>query len=168
MIQKEYVLHMARYNAWQNSQLRGIVRDMDETELMAERGAFFGSLFATINHILFADSLWMSRWCSDVPNPVGGVDHKSFTKTLGDWDAARFRMDGRIRIWAQTLFNIDLVGTEEWYSNDQERTMCQAKALCVAHMFNHQTHHRGQVSQMLSHMGISPPVSDIVFMPEDA
>jgi uncharacterized damage-inducible protein DinB len=65
------------------------------------------------------------------------VDHKSFTKTRGDWDAARFRMDGRIRIWAQTLSNIDLVGTEEWYSNDQERTMSQPKALCVAHMFNH-------------------------------
>jgi len=40
--------------------------------------------------------------------------------------------------------------------------------LCIAHMFNHQTHHRGQISQMLSEMGVKPPVSDIVFMPEDA
>jgi uncharacterized damage-inducible protein DinB len=168
VIEKEYVLQMARYNAWQNSQLRDIVRKMDEVELMAERGAFFGSLFATLNHILWGDTLWMSRWCSDVPSPIGGPDHTNFCATAGDWDAARFRMDGRIRIWAQTLSNIDLCGTEEWYSAAVGKTMRQPRSLCVMHMFNHQTHHRGQVSQMLSELGRTPPVSDLIFMPEDA
>lgn len=159
---------MARYNAWQNRQLRDIVRQMDEADLVADRGAFFGSIFATLNHILFADTLWMSRWCSDVPAPAEGVLHTELTPTIGVWDAQRFRMDGRIRIWAETLSNIDLLGTEEWYSKASGQDMQKTKAVCLTSLFNHQTHHRGQVSQMLSAAGIAPPISDIIFMPEDA
>ncbi|WP_298863687.1 DinB family protein [uncultured Sulfitobacter sp.] len=159
---------MARYNSWQNSQLRGIVRSMDQVELTKDRGAFFGSIFATLNHILWGDTLWMSRWCSDVPAPIEGVVHTELTPTIGAWDAERFRMDGRIRIWAETLSNVDLLGTEEWYSKASGQNMHKSKAICIASLFNHQTHHRGQVSQMLSQMGITPPVSDLIFMPEDA
>ena len=168
MIEKEYVVYMARYNAWQNKQLRDIFRNIDEPVLRQERGAFFGTIFATLNHILFADSLWMSRWCGDVAAPKEGVDHTAFTPTISVWDAERFRMDGRIRIWAETLSNIDLCGTEEWHSKAEGKAMQQPKAVCIASLFNHQTHHRGQISQMLSAAGIAPPVSDIIFMPEEA
>lgn len=159
---------MSRYNAWQNRQLKDIVIKMDEEDLRRDRGAFFGSIFSTLNHILWGDSLWMSRWCDDVPSPLGGVDHLSFTKTTGDWEAARFRMDGRMRIWAQTLTNLDLTGTLCWTYSATNQEMRQPLGLCISHMFNHQTHHRGQISQMLSAAGIAPPVSDLVFMPEDA
>ena len=168
MIDKDYVVEMSRYNAWQNNQIRQVVKALDEDTLRQDRGAFFGSLFATLNHILFGDTVWMSRWCSDVPAPAADVDHMNFCATPGDWDAARFRMDGRIRIWAQTLSNIDLVGTEEWVSGAAGRTLRMSKTQCIVQLFNHQTHHRGQVSQMLSQLGATPPVSDLVFMPEDA
>lgn len=168
MIQKEYVLSMARYNAWQNNQLRSIVAKMDESALREERGAFFGSIFATLNHILWADTLWMSKWCSDVAEPDRSGDHTAFTPTPGVWDAERFRMDGRIRIWAQTLSNMDLRDEISWFSGIRNETLTRPMGLCVVHMFNHQTHHRGQISQMLSAAGIPPPVSDLIFMPEDA
>ena len=168
MIQKEYVVQAARYNAWQNNQLRGVIQNMDEADVKADRGAFFGSIFATLNHILWGDTLWMSRWCSDVCPPDAGAEHTSFTSAIEVWDKERFRMDGRIRIWAETLSNMDLRGDLEWYSQSTGVTFTQPLALCVTHMFNHQTHHRGQISQMLSAAGISPPVSDLVYMPEDA
>jgi uncharacterized damage-inducible protein DinB len=168
MIQKEYVLYMARYNAWQNNQLRAIAPQMSEADLKADRGAFFGSIFATLNHILWGDSLWMSRWCNDVPAPSGGVEvHTTFTPTIGAWESERFRLDGRIRIWAETLSNLDLQGDLQWSSASMGGSVTQPLGLCVAHMFNHQTHHRGQISQMLNAAGIAPPVSDLVFLPDD-
>ncbi|MEH6646278.1 DinB family protein [Sulfitobacter sp.] len=168
MIEKDYVLQMARYNALQNNQLRGVVQQIDEADVQADRGAFFGSIFATLNHILWGDTLWMSRWCSDVCPPAAGAEHTSFTLTTGVWESERFRMDDRIRNWAQTLSNMDLRSDLEWHSQAAGMTFTQPLALCVAHMFNHQTHHRGQISQMLSAAGMTPPVSDLVYLPEDA
>ena len=169
MIQKDYVLQMARYNAWQNSQLRDVFKQMDESELTRDRGAFFGSIFGTMNHLLWGDMIWMSRFCDDVPAPsVSGPQSVSLTPSYGVWDAERFRLDGRIRIWAQTLSNMDLCVEEHWFSGTTNQQMKCSRGLCVAHMFNHQAHHRGQISQMLKHAGYTPPVSDIIFMPEDA
>jgi len=170
VIDKDYVVEMSRYNAWQNNQIRQAVKAMSDEALQQDRGAFFGSLFSTLNHLLWGDTIWMSRWCSDVqtPRPADGDAHLQFTATASIWDAERFRMDGRIRIWAQTLSNMDLHGELSWYSGATDQHITKPVALCIAHMFNHQTHHRGQISQMLSEMGVKPPVSDIVFMPEDA
>lgn len=160
---------MARYNAWQNDQLRDIFKTMDQAVLEKDRGAFFGSIFGTMNHLLWGDMIWMSRWCSDVAAPnVPGSESASHTPTFGVWDAERFRLDGRIRIWAQTLSNIDLCGDVSWFSGAVKQHVTQPMAVCVVHMFNHQTHHRGQISQMLNALGIAPPVSDLVFMPKDA
>ena len=65
------------------------------------------------------------------------------------------------------LTQANLGGEESWYSGATQRDMVQPRWLCVTHMFNHQTHHRGQVSQMLHAAGLTPPVSDIIFMPKD-
>ncbi|KEJ87996.1 DinB family protein [Sulfitobacter donghicola DSW-25 = KCTC 12864 = JCM 14565] len=168
MVEKEFVLHMARYNTWQNNQLRKIVQAMDDGELKADRCAFFGSIFNTLNHLLWGDTIWMSRWYSDIATPKTSIAESiSMTPTIGAWDAERFRMDGRIRIWAQTLSNVDLRQDISWFSGAIQQDVTKPMGLCVAHMFNHQTHHRGQISQMLSAAGITPPVSDLVFMPED-
>lgn len=169
MIRKEYVLLMARYNTWQNNQLRSVFKVMEEAELTLDRGAFFGSIFGTMNHILWGDTMWMSRFCKDVPPPsVPGPLSAEFTPSYGVWDAERFRLDGRLRIWAQALSNMDMHGDESWFSGAMNQQVTQPKAVCVAHVFNHQTHHRGQMSQMLKAAGQTPAVSDIIFMPEDA
>jgi uncharacterized damage-inducible protein DinB len=142
---------------------------MEENDLRAERGAFFGSIFGPLNHILWGDTMWMSRWCSDVARPdVTIADSPAFRETPGAWEADRFRMDGRIRIWAQTLSNIDLCSQISWHSGALGRDVTRPISVCVVHMFNHQTHHRGQVSQMLNAAGISPTVSDLFALPPEA
>ena len=168
MIDKGYVLTMARYNAWQNRQIMDIVKVMDEAALTKDHGAFFSSIMGTLNHLLWADTIWMSRWCNDVAKPSESIEQSvSYTETLGDWQARRFRMDGRIRIWAETLSRLDLIGDLSWYSGAMGRDVVRPMATCVVHMFNHQTHHRGQVHAMLTAGGHSAPTSDLVFMPED-
>lgn len=168
MIDKSYVLTMARYNAWQNSQVVGIINVMDEKSLWHDHKAFFGSIMHTLNHLLWGDTLWMSRLCSDVAPPkVPGSQSVACTDTPGEWQAERFRMDGRMRIWGETLSNLDLAGDLVWIYSATGQEMRQAKSLCITHMFNHQTHHRGQIHAMLTASGQKAPTTDLVFMPED-
>ena len=68
MIDAAYVQTMARYNRWQNRSLYAAAEGIGDAERRRDRGAFFGSIHATLNHLLWADMIWMSRW-SDVPAP---------------------------------------------------------------------------------------------------
>lgn len=168
MIEAGYVRTMARYNAWQNRQLTEMLGQMEDTDLRKDRGAFFGSIFATLNHLLWADALWTNRFNSRVPGPTKGVEHHlTYTPTFAVWSAERFRLDGAIRMWADTTRSLDLQSKLSWYSNSLQREFKQPIGLCVMHMFGHQTHHRGQVHAMMTAAGLTAPVSDLVFMPED-
>ncbi|WP_299280855.1 DinB family protein [uncultured Tateyamaria sp.] len=168
MIEAGYVRSMARYNAWQNRQLTTLLTDMTDAELREDRGAFFGSIMATLNHILWGDTLWMSRFEPRISPPgIPPAKHAEFTPTFAVWTAERFRMDGAIRMWADTLRTLDLKGELSWYSGTLKRDFQQPFANCVVHFFNHQIHHRGQVHAMMTAAGGEAPVSDMVFMPED-
>lgn len=167
MIEAGYVRIMARYNAWQNRQLTEALGGLSDAELRKDRGAFFGSLMATLNHILWADTLWMSRFTPAVPAPDKAVPPQEFTPTFAVWSADRFRMDGAVRMWADTLKSLDLKRSLLWYSNTLQADLEQPLELCVTHFFNHQTHHRGQVHAMMTDAGLNAPVTDLIFMPED-
>ena len=159
---------MARYNAWQNRQLTEMLTGVDDDVLRADRGAIFGSIMGTLNHLLWADTIWMSRFHDRVPAPaVPGSDHLAFTPTFAVWSAERFRLDGAIRMWADTLRSLDLKRRLSWHSGTMNRDFRQPLELCVTHMFNHQVHHRGQVHAMMTAAGLKAPVSDMIFMPED-
>jgi uncharacterized damage-inducible protein DinB len=167
MIDASFTVQMARYNAWQNRQLKAIFKERGEAWLRETGQGFFGSIFATANHLLWADTIWMARFTQS-PAPKGGIAESiAFTDTLPDWDIARFRMDARILDWAENLRSTELFGDLTWYSGAQGREVSRPRALCVAHMFNHQTHHRGQIHAMLTAAGATAPVSDLAFMPED-
>ena len=166
MITPAYCQTMARYNTWQNNGLRQMISDMPTADLTQDRGAFFGSIFGTLNHLLWGDAIWISRFDGgEGPDPAinKSVD---FTPTPAVWAGDRFRMDGRIALWAQNLSALDLVGDVTWYSGAAGREMSRPKALCVMQLFNHQTHHRGQVHAMLTALGKHPTDTDLPFMPE--
>lgn len=166
MITAQYCQTMARYNAWQNTGLRKVIEGMTMDELTADRGAFFGSIWGTINHLLWGDLLWMSRFDGGEVPGEGLADSTNLCRTAGDWEALRYRTDGRISVWADRLHTIDLVGDLTWYSGAMERNMRKPMATCVTHFFNHQTHHRGQIHAMLTAAGKTLPDTDLVFMPE--
>ena len=174
MISADYVRMMARYNAWQNDQLTDFVLALPNGEAMRDRGAFFGSILGTLSHLYWGDWIWMSRFDGGsapdlVPQPGGGLpDTTTLFPTAAAWSADRFRMDGRIRAWARGLHDVDLTGDLSWYSGASGRDMRMAMGQVVVQLFNHQTHHRGQVHAMLTAAGSKAPVSDIAFMPESA
>lgn len=168
MIDPRYVQTMARYNSWQNNQLMPLLESLSPKDLTKDRGGFFGSLLATANHLLWGDSIWMSRFDPSVEPPAGGIKESvDLHPTVGSWSADRFRMDGKIRFWADGLRSLDLKRTLVWYSGAAEREVSAPLETTIAHFFNHQTHHRGQIHTMLTAAGIKAPVSDLFLMPKD-
>ena len=166
MITPQYCQTMARYNAWQNDGLRKIVAELDTDTLTKDRGAFFGSIFATLNHLLWGDTIWISRFDGGQGPDPSIAESVRCTPTPAVWAADRFRTDARITLWAQSVAAIDLVGDTKWYSVAAGKEMSKPTSLCIMQLFNHQTHHRGQVHAMLTSIGIQPNDTDLPFMPE--
>ena len=116
MITPEFCRKMAAYNAWQNNGLISIVHAMDEEDLRADRGAFFGSIWGTLNHLLWGDALWISRFDGGKFYEVTIPDSTNLVPTPAVWAAERFRIDGRITLRAEKVRATDLVGHLSWHS----------------------------------------------------
>jgi uncharacterized damage-inducible protein DinB len=162
MIDPAYVRRMARYNGWQNQNLYGCADGLSDAERRRERGAFFGSVHKTLNHLLWGDRIWMSRFTADVAKPDGGI--AGSVALYEDWDALkreRAAFDGTIVAWADGLDTEWLRGDLTYYSAGAKRDITAAKWLLVTHMFNHQTHHRGQVHCLLTQAGGKPHDTDL-------
>ena len=169
MITPEYCRMMSRYNSWQNEQIYDLLDGQPLDMLTEERGAFFGSILGTLNQLVWGDQIWRSRFDPSVEKPEGEIaESRALLPTLGAWSAARFHLDGKIRHWAEAVRTLDLTGNLVWYSGAAGREISRPIAICVTHMFNHQTHHRGQVHAMMTAAGLDAPVSDLAFMPEGA
>ncbi len=166
MIDRAYVQRMARYNRWQNENLYGVADGLSDAERRRERGAFFDSIHATLNHLLWGDQAWMARFAG-LPKPPGGI--KDSVALHPDWaalKAERARLDRSILDWAGDVDDGWLAGDITFYSGATQREWTQPRWILVAHMFNHQTHHRGQVHAMLTQAGGRPHDTDLAFMPD--
>jgi uncharacterized damage-inducible protein DinB len=131
-----------------------------------ERGAFFGSIHKTLNHLLWGDRSWMSRF-TDMPKPQGGTrDSVSLYPDWGELKAARAEFDRTFIDWADTIDPSWRAADQTYYSNAIERELTKPRWVLVTHLFNHQTHHRGQVHCMLTQAGGKPSDTDLPFMPD--
>jgi len=164
VITPQYAVTMAKYNTWQNSQLLDVVEVMDHGDLAQDRGAFFGSILGTLNHLLWGDLLWLARFDKARQAPEGA--HLTFCADGPAWCEGRRRCDQAIEAWAHALEPGQLEGDLLWYSGALQDDFKKPMRECVVHFFNHQTHHRGQVHAMLTAAGQNAPVSDLVFMSE--
>jgi uncharacterized damage-inducible protein DinB len=158
---------MARYNHWQNTSLIAAAGSLDEAARTADRGASFGSITGTFSHLLRADLTWMSRFDGGA-RPEGGI--AGSVALCADW--AQFRLqrevtDLRILDWAAALEPIDLAGDLSWHSAVRGGAVSKPRTLCVAHFYNHETHHRGQLHAMLTQAGARPGDTDLFLMPDE-
>ena len=167
MITPAYIIEMAAYNVWQNNGLCRVVQAMDEADVRADRGAFFGSIFGTLNHLLWGDLLWMSRFDGGTAQSPVIADSAAFAATVGDWVDQRIRTDARIVTWAAGVTASDLSGDLTWFSGSLNAEVAKPTSTCITHFFNNQTHHRGQLHAMLTAAGQTPDATDLVFMPKD-
>ncbi len=165
MIDKDYMRKMTRYNRWQNENLYGAADGLSDAERKRDRGAFFGSIHGTLNHLLWGDRAWMSRFAG-TPKVTVGI--KDSTGLYPDWEELkreRMEFDRKIIDWAEGLDPQWLDGELTWFSGAMQRELTMPKWVLVTHFFNHQTHHRGQVHAMLTAAGAKPGDTDLCFMP---
>ncbi|MFT5486412.1 MAG: putative damage-inducible protein DinB [Paracoccaceae bacterium] len=165
MITAEYIRTMAEYSAWQNESVFGAADTLDDAERRRDRGAFFGSIHATLNHLLWGDQIWMSRFAG-TPEPKSPTIPESVDQ-IGDWEELkreRISFDGVITNWADAVEPKWLGGTLTWFSVAANHEISAPLGLLVTHMFNHQTHHRGQANAMLTAAGAKPDDTDLMLL----
>ncbi len=168
MISRAYIDTMADYNRWQNDSLYGAASNLSDEERRADRGAFFGSIHATLSHLLWGDKIWLNRFGANAPARQSSIAASIDEGT--DWEEMkqeRQALDQKIIEWAQCVDEASLGGDLTWYSGAVGREVSRSLGLLITHFFNHQTHHRGQVHAMLTAAGQKPDDTDLPFKPEN-
>lgn len=161
---------LAEYNGWMNQRLYEAAASLPEARLFEDRGAFFGSLFDTLNHIAVADLIWLHRFAqhpgfSGLPDEMAGFPRPTSLRervagSLAELARLRARIDAVITRLAGRLSERDLAATLR-YGNTSGKPQAKNLGLLLQHFFNHQTHHRGQASTLLFQAGVDPGVTDL-------
>jgi len=156
----------AAYNEWANCRLYDAAAALDDAQYRADTGAFFGSIHATLNHLLVTDRIWVDRFDSlDCAQPA--LDTILF-EDFSSLRMARVAEDSRLRGFIKALSEADL-SRDISYANSSGARFTQTLASALDHLFNHQTHHRGQVHCLLTHLGgktAAPSLDMILFQRE--
>jgi uncharacterized damage-inducible protein DinB len=138
----------AAYNRWANERVYEAARALPEAAYRRPLGAFFGSLHGTLNHLLVADRVWMRRFTGT--GPVQTRLDEILFDGLGELEKARKAEDQRIIDYVDGLSEADLAGTFTYQPISNPRDITQPLASALAHLFNHQTHHRGQAHGLIT------------------
>ncbi|WP_026790770.1 DinB family protein [Pleomorphomonas oryzae] len=161
---------MASYNAWMNAKVYDAAERLTADELARDRGAFFGSILGTLNHLAAADLIWFGRLAVHPPF-VGRIDLTGLpqpasirfivSNDLSELRPIREHIDRLIVGFADGLTEADLGGIFSYRRTDGTPNRKLLSSV-LSHIFNHQTHHRGQVTTLLSQAGIDVGVTDLL------
>ena len=163
---------LARYNRWFNERLYDACERLPDEERRRERGAFFGSIHGSLNHLVWGDRLWLGRFAAqgvafeslsaEVLELPSGAAHG--TVLYQEWAAlraARAQLDGAIEAWTGDMA-ADFPLRTMRYANTKGVERAHPMWQALTHFFNHQTHHRGQVATLLSQAGVDVGVTDLI------
>ena len=167
---------LARYNQWMNEKLYAAASRLPETEVYAERGAFFGSLAGTLSHLLLGDTIWLQRFAA---HPVryaalDGIRTLPSPSALADpappplaqlWER-RQTLDAALCAWILELREEHLDQILRYRRLNGE-TYAKRLGSVLLHFFNHQTHHRGQATTLLSQAGVDIGPTDLLVLIDD-
>jgi len=168
-----YLTRMAQYNQWVNRRLYDKVQLLPAAEIAEDRGAFFGSILGTLNHILVGDMFWLRRFsssklCKDALAPAREMAMPGSLRDILFDDiqilrTKREEMDALILDFSDT-WNDEILASAIHYRNMAGEKHQQPLGALLQHFFNHQTHHRGQITTLLFQAGIDPEATDLIVM----
>jgi uncharacterized damage-inducible protein DinB len=169
---------MAEYNRWMNQRVYEAAAKLPEEQVLADRGAFFGSLYNTLNHIVVADLIWLHRFAqlqgleglasqvAALPAPTSLT--QLLASSLPELEELRVNVDGVILALAASVTDAHLTQTLH-YGNTTGKKQAKKFGALLQHFFNHQTHHRGQASTLLFQAGVDVGVTDLnALIPHEA
>ncbi|MBO6510405.1 MAG: DinB family protein [Roseibium sp.] len=155
---------MAKYNAWMTGKAYATADKMSDADRKEDRGAFFKSIHSTLNHLLFGDRAWMNQFTAG-GYKVGAMGEDLYAD-YAELKSQHLAICQDIEDFAATLTPDWLDGTLEWTSRGDGKFRKRPRWICVTHMFNHQTHHRGQLSTLFSQAGLDIGRTDLPMMPD--
>lgn len=158
---KQHFQMFAAYNQWANNTVYEAAAELSQDERDRDMGAFFKSMTGTLNHLLVADRIWMKRFTGDGQAPAS-LDTILFSD-FAPLQTARAAEDQRIRDWVSGLDGKALAGRFTYLTATDMRTISQRLAPALAHLFNHQTHHRGQAHTILTALGKPSLQLDLIY-----
>jgi uncharacterized damage-inducible protein DinB len=163
---------LGRYNRWMNQRMYAACEALTDAERKQERGAFFGSIHHTLTHMLLADKMWLQRFAVQdsvfVALPAAllampeGADYSSDLHP--DWQdlrQTRDALDAAVELWLADMSPDFLLSTMH-YANTKGVQRAHPAWQAMTHFFNHQTHHRGQVTTLLAQAGVDMGVTDLI------
>ncbi len=167
MIDSEYLRNLSRYNQWQNIEIFHAVNTLDNDQRNHDHNAFWGSIMGTLSHIYWADQIWLSRLnIIDAPN-VGLKESATYIFNWNDLKSKRKTLDTILIDWCDAFEEGPVKGNLKFFSGVLQKNVETPLSIVFTHLFNHQTHHRGQVNALLSLHGIKTGDTDLFLMPSN-
>lgn len=168
ILSSEWLGTMARYNLWMNRKLYALAATLSDSERKRDTGAFFKSIHGTFNHLLLADRVWLARFQGNAPSDgslgpdgIQSLDQELYSD-FSELRRERDRTDHALLEFVRTVTPEQLSAPLVFVRRGQQQSSPLWWSL--AHLFNHQTHHRGQVTTLLMQLGHDPGVTDLVAM----
>lgn len=168
MTSPEWLGALARYNRWMNDKLYRLAATLSNEARKRDAGAFFKSIHGTFNHLLLADRIWLARFTGVTfpaehigPGGIRSLDQELYVD-FEDLRRERALTDDELAAWVSGLTPEALAAPLVYMRRDQKHQSPLWWA--VAHVFNHQTHHRGQATTLLMQQGCDPGVTDLFAM----
>ncbi len=151
---KAHFQTMAHYNGWANRRLYRMAAALPDQDYRCSTGVYFRSLHGTLNHILSTDRIWLRILTTAIGNDLDKADVILYDD-LASLAAARFAEDARIVAFVDGLEERDF--QEELRYEIEGHAQAQRRRTILAHLFNHETHHRGQAHAILTLLGVTEP-----------
>ena len=163
---------LARYNRWMNQRLHAACEVLTDAQRKADQGAFFKSIHHTLTHLVLADKMWLARFANQgiafsalKPALLAVPEGSDYTSDLHpDWQdlkQTRDALDIAIEQWLADMPPDFLTRTMR-YANTKGVQRAHPTWQALMHFFNHGTHHRGQVTTLLSQAGVDVGVTDLI------
>ena len=152
---------MARYHGWAYERLYASLAAIEDHDYRRNTGLFFGSIHATLNHLLLADRIWYGR-LTQVPYPFASLRDP----VDDDRESLGTHLRARGDVWVDHLDRIDdatLGGITHYRKTDGSPGALPCASILL-HVFNHGTHHRGQISTVLTQLGVAAPEMDLPYL----
>jgi uncharacterized damage-inducible protein DinB len=153
----------AQYNRWMNEKLYAVCAGIDDSERRRDRGAFFRSVDGTLNHLLLVDRLWFAR-IQGRQFAVKSLDQQLY-EDFATLRHERSITDAELCAYVDTLSGPMLAQPVNYTSLAKQQPVSLPLGLVLVHLFNHQTHHRGQITTLLTQTGVAIGDTDMIYMP---
>lgn len=154
---------MADHNRWMNEKLYAVCAGIPDEARKRDLGAFFRSIHGTLNHLLLVDRLWLGRITSK-PFPIRSLDQELYA----DFETLKYEReitDGVIAALVAELQPAHLAEPLTYTSFVKKESVTLPLGLILTHLFHHQTHHRGQITTLISQLDCDFGETDMIYMP---